>query len=455
MKTNKKVWMILAIYIATFMTAIEATIVVTAANAITTSLGSKQSIALIFSTYLFSSAVATLVLSRFADKYGKKKVFQLGLILFLIGTTLCGVSMNYTFLLIARVVQGIGAGGIMPMTFALIGELFDLKTRGKVMGLNNSAWGIASLVAPLLGGFLVSVLSWHWVFFVNIPLTIFVLLIVQFFYREQLVIENKSEKLRNELFQHSYMIFGLFILLSSIQLLSYQLLLGSIVFLLAIFIVTLFYKLEKHHKNPIIPIVTLRNNKFQLFVLLTFLINGALMGFQVYLPLWIQTELLLSPTLAGLALLPSSILFILGSYFSSQLVIKWGQYKLLLFCLTLSLFGFLILGFLPGNTSYLFLLVLSSILGFSLGTSITTSVITAQSSATNKNLSTVSGFITLCRTLGQSFLITILGIINRYLSDEGTGVLKGYHGVFLFSSQLFLLLFVIVWYFFRRERYQN
>ncbi len=102
----------------------------------------------IFSTYLFSSALATPIFGRMADNYGKKRIFQTGLLLFLLGTTLCGFAPSSWFLLTARVIQGIGAGGIMPMTFALIGELFDLSTRGKVMGLNNSAWGIASLIAP-------------------------------------------------------------------------------------------------------------------------------------------------------------------------------------------------------------------------------------------------------------------------------------------------------------------
>lgn len=105
--------------------------------------------------------------------------------MFIVGTFLCGIFPSFSLLILFRVLQGFGAGGIMPITFALIGDLFDFETRDKIMGLNNSAWGIASLAAPLLGGFIVSPLNWHWIFFINIPLGILAFLLVQHSYKEE------------------------------------------------------------------------------------------------------------------------------------------------------------------------------------------------------------------------------------------------------------------------------
>ncbi|MBO1307915.1 MFS transporter [Enterococcus sp. 669A] len=442
MKENRKGWLIFAIYLATFMTAIESTIVVTAVHAISVSLNSTQATSLIFSVYLFSSAVATPVFGRFADRYGKKRIFQLGLLLFLVGTTLCGAAPSVEVLIAARIIQGIGAGGIMPMTFALIGELFDLETRGKVMGLNNSAWGIASLVAPLLGGFLLEQLSWHWIFLINVPIAIVVLIILQLFYHEHNIIEGKVRFA--ELRQQGFLVLGLILLLLGIQYTANSALVGAGILIAGLVYLLIFYRNQKKQGNPVIPVETLGIGGFRLLISCIFLINGALIGFQVYLPLWVQTELAMSSTKAGLALLPSSVFFIIGSYYSGKLANIFGKGRMLVGVVALSIVGFVLLGILPGTTSYMILLVLSSLLGFTIGTSVTISVITAQAYATNQNLSTVSGFITLCRTLGQSFMITFLGTIYQGVYRSTGVTLVGYHYVYFTVSVIFVLLIMIV-----------
>lgn len=441
MNQTKTKWMVIAIYIATLITAIEATIVVTATRAITNDLGNPNLTALIFSTYLFSSALATPIFGGMADNYGKKRIFQTGLLLFLLGTILCGFAPSSWFLLTARVIQGIGAGGIMPMTFALIGELFDLSTRGKVMGLNNSAWGIASLIAPLLGGVILSQLSWHWIFFINIPFILIVLTLVQLFYQEEKIYAPSSQ---NSFVQYSALIVSLLITLSGIQLLASQIFIGGALLILGLLTLFIFYRQETKTTVPIVPIQTIQIRNFRLLTICVFLINGALIGFQVYLPLWVQTELHLSATLGGLALLPSSIFFILGSYYSGKLLLRYKQKKLLQLVLAGALAGFLILSFLPNTTGYSALLLLSSFLGFFIGTGVTVSVISAQAYATQENLSSVSGFITLCRTLGQSFLVTILGVINQRSFLAQNQHIAGYHHVYLTVSIIFIFLLLVV-----------
>lgn len=444
MNENRKGWLILAIYLATFMTAIESTIVVTAIHSISASLRSTQAISLIFSVYLLASAVATPVFGHFADRYGKKHIFQIGLLLFLIGTVFCGLSSSISALIAARIIQGIGAGGIMPMTFAMIGELFDLETRGKVMGLNNSAWGIASLIAPLLGGVLIERLSWHWIFFINVPIAILVLIILQVFYQE--TVKPMETISLAELLQQGIFVLGLIILLCGIQYIADSPIVGLGLFVTGLVYLFLFYRSQQQKKDPVVPVNLLKMKSFRLLICCIFFINGALIGFQVYLPLWIQTELAMSATKAGLALLPSSIFFIVGSYYSGKLALKIGKQHVLLGTAILSIAGFLTLSLLSSTINYVYLLMLSSLLGFSIGTGITISVITAQAYATRETLSTVSGFITLCRTLGQSFMITLLGTAYQAVYQLTKVHLTGYHVVYLVVSiiYLFLLMMVIV-----------
>lgn len=446
MSQTKKGWILLAIYLATFMTAVESTIVITAANAIANSFGREIPIALLFSSYLFSSALSTPVFSRLADQYGKKPIFIIGLLLFMAGTFLCGISQSFFILVFFRLVQGIGAGGIMPITFSLIGDLFDYESRGRIMGLNNSAWGIASLAAPLLGGLLVENFSWHWVFFINIPVGLITILILLLFYDEE---KRPSVSFSyQELGQYLFLVTSLFLLLVGIQIIPDHFILGGGVFLFGILVSFILLSYENKVKEPVLPVETLRSSDFLLFNLVTFLINGAMMGFQVYLPLWIQTQLSLSPSLGGLALLPSSVFFITGSMIAVPLGKHFGTKRLLTFCMGVNGLVFLILGFLPQMTPYFVLLILASFSGFGTGTTVTTSVLSAQVLATDKNISTVSGFITLCRNLGQSFMITFFGIVFQ-LFGKSTFSIDGYQGVFF--SALFVVLLSILMVLLKRD----
>lgn len=440
----KKGWLLLAIYLATFMTAIESTIVVTAANAISLSFNGNVSISLLFSSYLFSSALSTPVMSRLADQYGKKRIFLFGLSLFVLGTFLCGMSHSFSLLVLFRILQGIGAGGIMPITFALIGELFAYSSRGKIMGLNNSAWGIASLIAPLLGGLLVDRFSWHWVFFINIPFGLLTIMIILFFYTEEK--ENVSSQFSvEELVQYSILILGLFALLAGIQLLAVNFIAGGIWFSIGLVILFFFMLSEKKKEEPVLPVDTFRIPGFLLFNIVTFLINGVLMGFQVYVTLWIQTQLHLSPTLAGLVLVPSSIFFITGSFLSAKLGKAIGNRSLLLICMSILFAVFVVLGLLTQDTPYVVFLGLAGFSGFGVGTAVTTSVLSAQAFATEKNISTVSGFITLCRTLGQSFMITVFGLVFTFFTKENL-LTSGYHSVYFTAAILVVLSGILVFH---------
>lgn len=184
----------IALFVATFMCAIEGTIVSTAMPTI---VGDLRGVALmnwVFSIFLLTNAIATPIYGKLADSIGRKPIFMIGTTIFIIGSVMSGLSNSMIILIFWRAIQGIGGGAILPVANTIIADIYPLEKRAQVLGLNSSAWGIASVIAPLLGGFIVDNLSWHWIFFINLPIGIIVLLMIQFFlHEEKRKIESKMD----------------------------------------------------------------------------------------------------------------------------------------------------------------------------------------------------------------------------------------------------------------------
>ena len=179
-KTNVNL-ITVAISLTTFMTAIEGTIVSTALPTIVSDLNGLELMNWVVSIFLLMTAVSTPIYGKLADRVGRKPIFLFGILLFVIGSALCGIAQNMIQLILFRVIQGLGSGAIQPIAFTLIADLYPIDKRSKMLGLNSSFWGVASIIAPLLGGFIVQHLSWHWIFYINVPLGLFAMVLVQFF----------------------------------------------------------------------------------------------------------------------------------------------------------------------------------------------------------------------------------------------------------------------------------
>ena len=173
-----------AIYVATFMSAIEGTIVSTALPTIVGDLHGVSLMNWVFSIYLLTNAMMTPIYGKLTDLVGRKPVMQAGLIIFIIGSMMSGLSNSMPVLIFWRAIQGIGAGALMPVSMTIIADIYSFERRAKVLGFNSSAWGIASVLAPLIGGLIVDKLSWHWIFFINVPVGLITLFLFQFYLRE-------------------------------------------------------------------------------------------------------------------------------------------------------------------------------------------------------------------------------------------------------------------------------
>ncbi len=165
----KRTNLIISLMLAMFLAAVEGTIVTMATPTIVKNLQGFELISLVFSVYLLTSAISTPIYGKLSDLYGRKNTLSIGILIFLAGSFLCGLSQSMAMLIAFRAIQGLGAGAIFTVSFTIIGDVFPIEERSRVQGGLSTVWGIATLVGPFLGGFLIDILSWHWIFFINIP----------------------------------------------------------------------------------------------------------------------------------------------------------------------------------------------------------------------------------------------------------------------------------------------
>jgi MFS family permease len=186
MPRNRIILVTAGIMLSLFLASMEATVVATAMPTIVGQLGGLEHYSWVFSAYMLTSTTLVPLYGKLSDLYGRRKLFVVAMALFLTGCIVAGQANTMTQLIIARGLQGVGAGGIMPLAFILIGEMFSLEQRAKMQGLFSGVWGVSSIIGPLLGGFLVDQLSWRWVFYVNIPPGLLAAGLVAFAWRDQL-----------------------------------------------------------------------------------------------------------------------------------------------------------------------------------------------------------------------------------------------------------------------------
>ncbi|WP_429970782.1 MDR family MFS transporter [Fructilactobacillus sp. Tb1] len=413
--TNVKI-VTIALFIATFMSAVEGTIVSTAMPTIVGDLHGVSLMNWVFSIFLLTNAIATPIYGKLADQLGRKNVFIFGVLVFTLGSMLSGMSNSMETLIIWRAVQGVGAGVIMPVSFTIVADMYPFQKRAEVVGLLGSAWGIASIVAPLLGGFIVDNLSWHWVFFVNVPIGIITMILTAVF----LVEPKHTQKSKIDYGGVGLIAVFLLSVMYMFQILGEKLNWTMIVICLLVAIVSgyLFVKQEKRVSDPIIPLDMFKNRTFVTQNLIAALISGFIFGYEVYLPDWTQGILGLKATMAGFAITPSSVLWMLGSFWTGKLLTKYSPKQIMNFSFIFIAFGAIVSVLLPISTPFWFFFILSGIMGIGFGICITTSSVTVQNEVSKDRIGVASSFNTLSRTLGQTLMISVFGIVlNKSMAD--------------------------------------
>ncbi|WP_430084103.1 MDR family MFS transporter [Peribacillus butanolivorans] len=323
-KKLKRPFILAAIMMAMFMNAIEGTIVSTAMPAIVSDLGGFSLYSWVFSGYLLMNAVTVLIYGKLSDILGRKPVLLFGIIVFLIGSILCGFSNSMTELIIYRFVQGFGAGAVAPVASTIVGDIYKNEERARVQGYLSSVWGISAVIGPALGGLIVESLTWKLVFWVNIPLGLLSFVGIWFFLHEN--IEKKKRDI-------DYL--GATLLTLSISTLMVVLVQGGVkwswastpvvsLVIVAIIAFVLFIVQEKRTSEPMMPFEIWQERSILIANLVSLTTGVMMIGLSSFLPTFVQGVMERSPTVAGFTLTAMSIGWPIASMVSGKLLLKIG-----------------------------------------------------------------------------------------------------------------------------------
>ncbi len=419
-----------ALMLVLLLASLDQTIVSTALPTIVGDLGGIQHLSWVVTAYLLASTVVGPLYGKLGDLYGRKVVLQFAIVVFLAGSALCGISGDMTQLIAFRALQGLGAGGLMVTTIAVVGDIIPPRERGRYQGYFGGVFGISTVVGPLLGGFLVDNLSWRWIFYVNLPIGALALFVIGAVFR------SRSEKVRHRVdYLGAAVLAGslsAIVLFTSLGGTTYPWGSGPIVGMVVVGVVLLvaFPFVERRAAEPILPLELFRNRIFDVTGAVGFIVGLALFGAVTFLPLYLQVVKGHSATSSGLLLTPMMAGLLVTSILSGNLISRFGRYRPFPIAGTLVMtIGVLLLSRLAVSTpawqTSLFLLVL----GFGLGMVMQVLVLATQNAVDYRLLGVATSGSTLFRQIGGSIGVAVFGAIfsNELRRQLATRLPSGAH----------------------------
>ncbi len=412
-----------ALMLVMLLASLDQTIVSTALPTIVGELGGLEHISWVVTAYLLAITVVTPLYGKLGDLYGRKVVLQGALVLFLIGSALCGLAQGMTELIAFRAIQGLGGGGLMVSAQAAIGDVVPPRQRGKYMGFFGAVFGVSSVAGPLIGGFFTSNFSWRWIFYVNLPLGILALGAIA------VALPSISERVQHKVDYGGAALLAVglaaIVLLTTLGGTTYAWASAQIVVLGLIGIggIAAFIVAESRAPEPILPLHLFRNSVFRITSAIGFVIGFALFGALTYLPLFQQVVRGDSPTESGLQLIPVMAGVLIGSIGSGQIITKTGRYKVFPVAGTaIAAAGMFLLSRLDAGTSVLYAAVAMFVMGLGLGLVMQVLVLAVQNAVDYSELGVATSGATLFRSMGGSLGTAVLGaIFTNRLTNELSG----------------------------------
>ena len=404
MSRNRIILVTAGIMLSLFLASMESTVVATAMPTIVGQLGGLEHFSWVFSAFMLASTTTVPLYGKLSDIYGRRKLYVFAMALFLIGSVLCGLANTMTQLIFARALQGIGAGGILPLAFILIGEMFSLEQRTKMQGVFSGVWGVSSIAGPLLGGFLVEQLSWRWIFYINVIPGLLAAALVAFAWRDQIHTYK-----RPAVDYTGAALLTISVVLLLLGLMEFGTSRSWIYIGIAIVLFIALSWVERRAADPILPIPLFRDSLFSTATAHGLLTGWAVFGLISFIPLFVQSVLGTNALQAGITITPMLLGWVGASIVGTRILLRVGYRSLSVIGTALFTVGAFLMTLVGANSNQIIVMVFVTMMGIGMGLSIPAFVIAVQTTVERRHLGTATSMLQFSRSMGGTLGVSVMG----------------------------------------------
>lgn len=407
-----------ALLLSNAMGGLDSTIINTALPAIISDLHGIQLMGWIVAVFLLGTAVTTPLWSKLGEYIGNKSAYQIATSLFVIGAFLEGMSPNIYFLIVARTIMGIGNGGMTSLPYIIYAKLYqNPHKRTQVLGFVTASFSTATIIGPLVGGWIVDTFSWHWVFYINVPIGLLSIIVVQLFFK---VPKATKQNKPVDYLGATLMASGLICLLMAIEMIgTISILWVGLLLVVALGLLVAMLMVENRAVDPIIPSRLFKNHNLVIDFVLFALIWGAFVGFNIYIPMWAQGLMGTTAIIGGVTQVPGSLTNFAGSESVAALRLRFKAQTVVALGILTLIISFVLMTVAGVQAPYWLLLVAGAFEGFGTGLCFNVLQIKVQQDAERQDVPIATSFSFLIRMLSQTFMASILGIILNQALFKG------------------------------------